>query len=851
MAYRIEGKDIVFGGFQNGIAESPYAGIADMRNVDTVSVPGEASVSFSEVAVTAPPAVTNEAFSAVGFQDIELVSVSSETNDTDDSTTLTWSHTIADGLNKALVVAVCNGLPDNGSTITAATYDGQALTFVNTATVTSPGRSQSTSYYIMIDPPVGTADIEFTRTVPMGFEGSWCGAAADFTGVKPSSNPNTSNATPTTASATSLSSSFTTTVDNCVAVLASSVAAGEGQTAGSGLTEIIDQTGEDVSIALYRSTSPISPAGLFNMQTSSATSTSRTHNSVALRPVAGVGTENVIVWSGTPSGLYTGCAIIFNTLNVVEGDANIQTGVVYYVKVITATTFELYTMPLCTGDPIAITADVSGTFTVYQYGNQRAIGSISPVARYVNSFSIFASGPNGVYLTDASNYAWVILSAANGVLLPNYLYFLGNIGGIGAGNISSSGINIWNGYLLLFGPSAGTSSNVNSDAAAINDLFSNGPAATWQYAWQTFSTLGGVNGRIDTLYSAEDGNLYMTTTSGLGSLIETPGDVFDPSDGNSYSATASAILLPDNDRSTCIAELGGILLIGGRGGYVYTWDKISPSFSSLLNIPDPFISNIIATNQNAYVFSGVRGRIYISNGSGIELYKKIPDYLTGVVNPYITWYDASYQRNQLYFSFRATDNADTALTTIGGAWAIDLGTGGLRMINKTTNSGYTALVTMVVEQPRVAGTGASTAPIFNDNVAGSGVMIGWFNNTTYGIDAPQTAPYTNYESYIEFDMAPVGTFLDPFSPSQIEWKTSKPLVTGEGVRISYRKNLTDAFTVIGESTTAGALSDLYRATFQKVQWLQLKAEIKSTATTPTYTRLTEVRIRDYPSGKNA
>ena len=567
------------------------------------------------------------------------------------------------------------------------------------------------------------------------------------------------------------------------------------------------------------------------------------------------------------TGLYPGVAIVLAG-NTATGISN---GVVYYVGNITATTFQLF-IGATLGSAIAITSDGTGTLTTYQYGNQRAVGgSIAPVARFVQSATLSSQGRNGVYLTDASNYAWVILPSASGNIPANSLIFLGNIGGVGASTVPGSGIAIWNGYLILLGGDAGFFSTL--DYAPIITLFSSGPAAAWAYAWETISPIqmGGINNRISTLVSAEDGNLYFTTNAGLGSLSETPGDTFDPSDPTSYTLTGDAVALPEYDKSTCIAELGSVLLIGARGSFVYVWDKISIGFSTLLNIPDKMVINIVATSQNAYVFAGRRGRIYITNGSGIDLFKKIPDYVTGTYSPYITWWDASFSKNQLNFSFTGSTNADAALTTVAGAWSIDLETDALRMVNKPTNSGYGGTVSMVVEMPIGAtNTGVTNAPILGDNQSGSGMVIGWWNGTsTYGVDVGSSTPYTSYESYIQTDMIPVGTYLDKFTPSQIEWKTSVPLGgngTAESIRISYRQNLNDSFTLVGSTTATGtsvvgsttltttgsyAVSDYYQVNFEKVQWVQLLVEMSSNATTPTYNRLTEVRIRDWPSGKNA
>lgn len=257
-----------------------------------------------------------------------------------------------------------------------------------------------------------------------------------------------------------------------------------------------------------------------------------------------------------------------------------------------------------------------------------------------------------------------------------------------------------------------------------------------------------------------------------------------------------------------------------------------------MTLPEAYISNIIGVGQNAYVFAGNRGRIYITNGASVDRWKKLPDYVTGVVNPYIRWIDASFARNQLYFTFVATTNADVALTSVNGAWAVDLETEALRLLNKITNTGYSGTTYMATEMP------AATP---SNQPSGNGLVLGWTVSTTYGIDVGSSDPYDSYESYIDTDLIPVGTFINPFTPTQIEWKTAAPLVSGEGIRLSYRTNITESFTQIGETTTAGALSDMYQVNFQKTQWVQFRIEIKSTATTPSYARLTEIRLREFPN----
>lgn len=538
------------------------------------------------------------------------------------------------------------------------------------------------------------------------------------------------------------------------------------------------------------------------------------------------------------TGLVPATAIFFVSTTA----TGITINKVYYVGNITATTFQLWLMPALQGTPVAITGDGSGTFTVYQYGNQRAQSgtAYAPVSYF--RVSSVAENPGltmsaGILLTDWSNYVWFMPRSANstsgGTVPANTPVFLGNISGVGAASGGASAIALWQGYIFLIGASG-------IDVANANSLwFTNGPAVAWSYSWDT-NGLGtsSVNGRGAVIVSQEDENLYWGGSLGLNSLIETPGDTFDSTDPTSYTLNAPAIALIGTEKITAVAELGKNLLIGTIGSFMYVWDKLSPGYNDLINIPDPYITMILATNQNAYVFAGNRGRIYITNGSGIDLYKKIPDYITGLVSPYIRWRSAYAEKNQIYFTFQALTNASVASDTVAGIWAIDLGSDALRLIAKLTNSGYGGTPAMVIA---VAPTSSLQIP------AGNGLITGWLSGSTYGLDAPSSDPYTNYETFIDTDMIPVGTYLKPFTPSQIEWKTSVPLVSGEGIKISYRTNLTSSFTQIGESTTAGALSDFYKTNFQKVQWAQFRIETKSTLTTPTLTRLTEIRVRDLPS----
>ena len=61
MAWTVDPQnhDIVISGFENGIGDSPYSGLTDMRSVNPISITGETSVSFSTKSVFLCPHIQN------------------------------------------------------------------------------------------------------------------------------------------------------------------------------------------------------------------------------------------------------------------------------------------------------------------------------------------------------------------------------------------------------------------------------------------------------------------------------------------------------------------------------------------------------------------------------------------------------------------------------------------------------------------------------------------------------------------------------------------------------------------------------------------------------------------------
>lgn len=516
------------------------------------------------------------------------------------------------------------------------------------------------------------------------------------------------------------------------------------------------------------------------------------------------------------SGFYNGMALTIDTVSVPTAGAT--AGQTYYVGSISGNTFKLYRQPSMSNVQ-NITQSITGTFTVQTFGSPidqcngaSTTFNANSSQNYKLAFMICTDGTVW-YITNNSN------SSLGGTIAENTLQFLGNTSHSTVGS-PNTGISVFNGYLMCFFDTAIDYLPISTLDGGVN------PSGAWVYNWKTItSSLVGHRA-----YWATDNALYFCNNQFIGGLLKVENETFDPTDSDTYTYNTEALKLPGFDYATCIAELGTSLLIGGVQNFVYPWNRISKSYNYPLILPEYATRCIVTSNSTAYIFAGQRGNVYMTNGSNIDLFKKFPDYLSGVVDPYYTWTWAIYWKNQIYFSITARTNSNVSVDTFSGLWALDLTTGALRFSNTLSHGLVTGSVPVIL-------------PMGNIRPTGDGLYTGWVNGATGGLDYTSGSPYTNYETQIDSDLIPIGTFLNPNTLSNLEFKLARPMVSGEGIKISWRGNQTDAFTLVGENTTVGTLSAIFTSNFQNTQWLQLRINMKSTASSPSYVPLSEILIR--------
>jgi hypothetical protein len=350
----------------------------------------------------------------------------------------------------------------------------------------------------------------------------------------------------------------------------------------------------------------------------------------------------------------------------------------------------------------------------------------------------------------------------------------------------------------------------------------------WTYGWTPSGSALDASYNKHPAIVAPNGTVYFGNGSNIVQFYQTSSStLFNPATPSTYT-TNTFPLLPYTDKVTCLAPLGQNILIGGRGNTIYSWDTISTSTIPIL-LPENNVQSLVTVNTNAYVFIGDRGNIYITNGTQVSWFAKVPDHLSGTFEPAFTFTGAIYNRNRLYFGIYATVGG-YQVGSYSGVWMLDPNTGAMCLAHQLSYGSYT------MGWVSALSTGAS----------GDGIIAGWrhSNSNDCGVDICTSTPYTGGQSYIISDAIPVGTLLQPTTPQQIEFKLSKPLQTGETVELQVASSLDGPFTSVLTVNGDGSLVSGNSIGFpiQNIQWLYIKAILTGKTSSPSFNRLTELRV---------
>lgn len=595
------------------------------------------------------------------------------------------------------------------------------------------------------------------------------------------------------------------------------------------------------------------------------------------------GTQATFTTSGTSATLEGNMAIYFTSSGSYSGFTQATP---YWVTnnptLLNANKFSLYTSyAAAVNQGTMATFSGSGTaaFEAYKIGIVPPYVTSAGVAGGIQYFteptnlSVGGSSINYAYGVDMPGMVWSnrLTTGTN-----NFWTYMGNSITDQTGNLGDKGTSNTIGNGLAYVSYSNNSTTLaqadvlyvfRNSQIDMMPLFINGslPGAfyaslsTWNYSWNpgsgNFDGLGNPAQRLiapkGTGYShhaivAPDGRLYFCDTNCIEKVFQASAtSIFNPLDTASYAYTTYQNLIPANDICQCLAPSGSTILIGGQGSFAYSWDRVSQLVNFPIPVAEPFIARIVTVNVNSYIFAGNRGRIYITNGSQAEVWKKIPDHVLGTIEPKFQWGGATAVKNQLYFSFSATNNDGTVLSNgVGGLWAVDLKSGAMRITNQLSYGTYSGYATALLPQPY--------NPVVSVSPSGASLWIGWTDGTgtNFGVDKPSSTVYTGGQAFVTSDMIPVGTLLRPSTAHQIECKLSAPLAAGEKVILyqgSYFDMSYSSFSTLGTMTyTTNTNQSNLAANFgiqqQNEQWMIVKAVSVGSSGTPTFNRLTELRI---------
>lgn len=382
------------------------------------------------------------------------------------------------------------------------------------------------------------------------------------------------------------------------------------------------------------------------------------------------------------------------------------------------------------------------------------------------------------------------------------------------------------------------------------DYLAAGTLGSWATGagWKTIT--GSVNHYA---IAGQDGVVYFCNGTGVGSIREVEGQIFDPTNSATYVFTAwtgtapqgvangtNALNLPPYEQAQSLAESGQQLLVGGSLNAIYPWDRLSTSFAYPLFLGDTFIDRMVTVNTNVYVFPGgatSRGRIYVTNGSQVDLFFKVPDYITGEDEPYFLWGDAIFHRNNLIFGFFMKKNGGGFVTAnvIDGStsqvWAIDLKTNAFRGLSRMD-------APSVIGRANVLMPALQTSPGFSYLVAYEDSQGGTSSAIEYSGTTAGTGRFV-----LNTDLIPIGTFINKKTFSEVEFKLRKPLESGESISIvPIVDNVFGTDLSFTTNATAGTISDVAPVNFEKAQWL--KFFVQGIGNSPTGgVPLYEIRIR--------
>ena len=461
---------------------------------------------------------------------------------------------------------------------------------------------------------------------------------------------------------------------------------------------------------------------------------------------------------------------------------------------------------------------VRGNFQLFNYGGSTITGQVRWTVPYFSTtgtYTYFAlDNSNKVYKSTDGGRTWSVVTHT------------------GASSGHGNGMAIWKDYLFVagddridvYGPLSGTPSWTND----FKGLNGNPTAHQVEISWHPM------------LASSQDNILYIGDLFQLASLQEVSGKTFNPGDNSTFTWNPTALSIPMVYSIRCLTELRQNILIGTYQGYrpvdskkaaIFPWNRSGTSAYMSFDYP------IIIYECGIHAMKNIDDQVYIVAGNEGKLFKLTESNLTYLGKPPIDLRDGFIEvypdaiesiRGRVFVGYSSSDSSP--LSFIPGIYSYDQNSGKFNIENLVSNL---AISNVVIGSLCYNG----------GYYSGESFLVGWKSGSgtgaKYGIDSVNSwTYYSPYTSYFETQLFQVGSVLEPANYSQVEIQLSKPLVSGDGIRIRMRKDLDTPFGTGNNDSDilATITSDNYKSAsilapcrITGVSQFQLRVEFKGSA----------------------
>lgn len=526
-------------------------------------------------------------------------------------------------------------------------------------------------------------------------------------------------------------------------------------------------------------------------------------------------------------------AVTFTTTGTLPAGLSLNT--VYWIRTVTSGTVFTVSATLLGGN-VDITDSGSGVHTIVSYD------MIFP--KYATVY--LYSGANAYLIQDDRANVWTINPNLFGstfmapILLAPGDATLTNIGT--STQSQGQGVTSYRGYIFFWRTSAD---------ASVSDICYIDTAFAITYAWKTGLSLTGSHLYGSNPIYGKDDTVYFSNGANVGSIVEKVGQTFDPSNSATYTYNNLALDLPALESITAICELGTSLMMGTITGRIFPWDRISSSFNTPLETGAGMI-NCMKDYQNLLYFSGGSyGRLYTTNGITVQEFLKLPDEMLDA--PYNNTYITAITKinNALLLLVHQDQKSPTSVYS-GGVYRCDIQTKAITLVAKPSGGYGVSSTSNFFAHRCLAGIDGDI--VLNQSAPLQGnLVLNVQNNFIFGYDYAQFHDYTNtsqgyldfktltgqridgYNAYIISALYPVGSFQVPRTFQTMQILLNKPLTTGQGVRVSTRKNRTDSFSnaVTFDTSSDLGISNVASSgdiNLEATQFIQTKIELTANTT---------------------